>query len=82
MAVNAVWHAGNPMPPNPSLNQRITWHLKHASACGCRPIPDDLMAEIRRRSAGQKLADVPAEMREAAPKDGGGSAAALGNRRT
>ena len=37
--MNATWHRRNPMPPNPSLDQRVRGHKAHARACGCRPIP-------------------------------------------
>lgn len=66
MAINAVWHAANPMPPNASRKQRLNWHLQHAAACGCRPIPPDLLEEMKNRAAGQKLADIPAEVRDTA----------------
>jgi hypothetical protein len=47
--LNADWHRANPIPTNPTLDQRIAWHLEHAKACGCRDIPETLRAEIARR---------------------------------
>ncbi len=44
---NAVWHKRNRMPRNPTLNQRVTWHLAHARACGCRPIPKSVLSLSR-----------------------------------
>jgi len=38
------------MPKNPSLQERIEWHLKHAEKCACRPIPKKLMLEIKNRT--------------------------------
>jgi putative acetyltransferase len=37
------------MPKNPSVDQRITWHLAHSNNCGCRPIPPLIRREIRER---------------------------------
>ncbi|HXY19475.1 MAG TPA: hypothetical protein VEH83_05710 [Gemmatimonadales bacterium] len=44
------------MPTRASLAQRVAWHQAHASHCGCRPIPPDIMIEIDRleRSRGKK----------------------------
>lgn len=47
--VNAEWHRANPMPKNPTLDERIAWHLAHAEHCGCRPIAGPLRAEMERR---------------------------------
>ena len=30
------------MPKNPSLNQKIQWHVNHARECGCREIPESI----------------------------------------
>jgi hypothetical protein len=47
--INAAWHRAHPMPKNPTLDQRIEWHLAHARACGCRKIEGKLLAEMKRR---------------------------------
>ena len=47
--IDRTWHAENPMPKNPTLDQRIEWHLAHARVCECRPIPDSIASEIARR---------------------------------
>ncbi len=44
--INAVWHRSHPMPKNPSLDQRIEWHVAHAKACGCREITGRLRDEM------------------------------------
>ena len=49
MPINAEWHAGNPMPAKASFEQRLEWHLAHAVACGCRPIPTPIRAEAEMR---------------------------------
>jgi hypothetical protein len=49
MSINEKWHKSHKMPKKPSLEQRIKWHLEHAKHCSCRPIPEKLLAEIRKR---------------------------------
>ncbi len=56
MALNAAWHDANPMPRNATLDQRVEWHLAHAVACSCRPIPASVAAEIERRGVAAKRA--------------------------
>jgi len=46
--LNAMWYAKYPMPKNPTLLQRIEWHLDHYKNCGCRPIPDKLKEEMKK----------------------------------
>jgi hypothetical protein len=48
--INAEWHAANRMPKNPTPAQRVKWHVEHAKACACRPMPDS----IRRLIAGSE----------------------------
>ena len=45
--LNAAWHRRNRMPRNASLYQRVVWHLAHARACGCRPIPQSVLSLAR-----------------------------------
>ena len=54
VTINAEWHRQHPMPKNPTVEQRITWHLAHQEHCACRPIPDKLKAVIagRQRKSG------------------------------
>jgi len=49
LGVNKDWHKKNRMPKNPTMDQRIVWHLNHQKKCSCRPIPDKLLEEIKRR---------------------------------
>lgn len=37
------------MPKNPTLNQRIQWHVDHARECACRPIPRKIQAILKER---------------------------------
>jgi hypothetical protein len=46
MAPNATWHQANPMPANPTFEQRVAWHREHSLACGCRKPPDDIAARL------------------------------------
>ncbi len=47
--INADWHRAHPMPKNPTLDQRIGWHVEHAKHCGCREITGKLKEEMERR---------------------------------
>ena len=50
MAINKEWHLKNKMPPNPTTETRIKWHLEHQKHCSCAPIPKKLLAEIEKRN--------------------------------
>lgn len=50
MTINAAWHTANRMPKNPTLEQRIDWHTEHTRHCACRPAPEKLRAEMKKRS--------------------------------
>ena len=49
MKINEGWHRAHPIPKNPSMEARIRWHVAHAEACGCRPIPEGVKREIANR---------------------------------
>jgi predicted DNA-binding protein (MmcQ/YjbR family) len=66
--LNAVWHRAHPMPVRATTAQRLKWHLAHAKACGCRPIPASL-AKLQAPPAREKparLASKPAARSRAA----------------
>jgi hypothetical protein len=46
MKPNKDWHLTHRMPENPTLEQRVAWHLEHAEKCGCREIPANLKNKI------------------------------------
>ena len=46
---NAEWHRANPMPKNPTHEQRLEWHLSHALNCSCREMPADIRQELEAR---------------------------------
>ena len=50
MNLNKEWHLKNKMPEKASLDDRIKWHLEHVKNCSCRPIPEKLLAEMKRRN--------------------------------
>ncbi|HEY3449193.1 MAG TPA: hypothetical protein VGK67_22745 [Myxococcales bacterium] len=56
MAINADWHRKNRMPKNPTTEQRVAWHLEHAKACSCRPIPEKLAALVAAHGGGKPKA--------------------------
>ncbi|MDX2045439.1 MAG: hypothetical protein SFU87_01550 [Chitinophagaceae bacterium] len=41
----------HPMPKNPTLEQRIKWHIEQARQCACREIPATIKKEIEKRKA-------------------------------
>lgn len=47
--LNREWHEQHRMPANATLQQRIDWHLAHAAHCSCRPIPEKLWEEMKKR---------------------------------
>jgi hypothetical protein len=49
MTLNAAWHAAHRMAKNATTAQRIRWHQQHAKRCACRPMPEKLLAEIKKR---------------------------------
>jgi len=54
MKINKEWHEKNRMPKNPSLDERMKWHIEHAQNCACREMPDKLKAEVADWQAKQK----------------------------
>lgn len=45
--MNREWHEKNPMGKNPTMAQRVAWHLAHQKNCDCRPIPAGVLRYIR-----------------------------------
>jgi hypothetical protein len=48
MKLNKEWHLTHPMPKNPSLQQRIEWHIEHSKNCSCRKIPETLKVTMKK----------------------------------
>lgn len=49
MKLNKEWHFAHPMPKNPTLDQRIAWHIEHQKHCACRKIKGKLEEEMKKR---------------------------------
>jgi hypothetical protein len=49
--LNADWHRAHPMPKNPTLDQRVAWHLEHAKTCGCRELPKSVVEALKSQRA-------------------------------
>jgi len=47
--MNEAWHKNNVMPKNASFEQRVKWHLDHQKNCSCRPIPEKLVDEMKKK---------------------------------
>jgi hypothetical protein len=47
MKINKKWHEEYKMPKNPTLEERIKWHIEHTKQCSCRPIPESLRLKIK-----------------------------------
>jgi hypothetical protein len=47
--INEGWHRAHPMPKDATLEQRIRWHVAHATACGCREIPGTVLQALKVR---------------------------------
>jgi hypothetical protein len=47
--LNKEWHLAHPMPVRPTMEQRIKWHMEHVNHCDCRPIPEKLAEEMKKR---------------------------------
>lgn len=47
--LNAEWHRQHKIPKNPTVQQRIDWHLAHLENCGCRPgLPGKLKEQMKK----------------------------------
>jgi hypothetical protein len=49
MKINKSWHEAHRMPKNPTLEERLEWHLSHALNCGCREMPAAIRKELEAR---------------------------------
>ena len=49
MKINKDWHLKNKMPKDPTLEERIKWHINHSKNCTCRGIPDNIKKEIGKK---------------------------------
>lgn len=49
MNINKEWHLKNRMPKNPTMEERIHWHIEHSKNCSCRPMDKKILEEIKKR---------------------------------
>lgn len=56
--MNAAWHAKHRLSRTATTTERAAWHVAHAAACACRPIPASVQAdlEMNRRTARRRPA--------------------------
>jgi len=47
--MNKTWHERHKMPKAPTVEQRLHWHLAHSKHCGCRPVPNYVLVEMRKQ---------------------------------
>jgi len=44
--LNKKWHQKHRLGSGAPMADRVRWHLAHAKACGCRPIPVTVRAAM------------------------------------
>jgi hypothetical protein len=49
MKINIEWHSKHKMPKNPTLDQRLKWHLGHTRNCSCRPLSGKVLEEFTKK---------------------------------
>ena len=64
MPTNTVWHRKRPMPPKATMAQRVAWHVAHAKACGCRPMPAGIRKAIEGSSHSTDASAVAGRVRD------------------
>jgi hypothetical protein len=47
--LNKEWHLGNKMPSKATFEERLKWHIEHSKNCACRPMPQVMVEELRKR---------------------------------
>jgi hypothetical protein len=62
MPTNRAWHEAHRMPTNAKLEERVAWHVAHAKACACRPMPASVVEALKAGKAG-KAKKKPAKRR-------------------
>ncbi len=49
MEINAVWHSKHKLPQDPTLDQRVKWHIEHARHCSCGSADEEILEELKKR---------------------------------
>jgi hypothetical protein len=80
--MNREWHEEHRMPEKATEQQRIDWHVEHAQACGCRPVPAGLVGKLSEAEPGRSKRDTRKGRNEKGSVgdwvDGGGNGVRLG----
>ncbi len=50
---NTKWHLKHKLPKNPTLDQRVKWHMEHARRCPCPSKDEDIIEELKKRYLGK-----------------------------
>jgi hypothetical protein len=50
---NTEWHAKHALPQNPTLDERVNWHMDHARRCPCLSNDEDILPELQKRYGGK-----------------------------
>ncbi len=53
--INRAWHESHRMPKNPTLVQRMDWHIEHIKNCNCREMPDSIKKAIADKKNKMKI---------------------------
>jgi hypothetical protein len=59
MKINKEWHQANPMPRNPTLEERFAWHVEHSKNCNCRKMPIKLAELIQGKKNSPQTLEEP-----------------------
>lgn len=49
---NTEWHLKHTLPKEPTLDQRVKWHMDHARRCPCPSQDEDILEELKKRYLG------------------------------
>lgn len=47
--LNREWHETHRLDRKAKLDERIAWHIEHATVCGCRDMPESIKTELTKR---------------------------------
>ncbi len=50
---NIAWHSKHRLPDNPTLDQKVKWHMVHARRCPCPAHDEDILDELNQRYLGK-----------------------------
>ena len=50
---NTEWHLHHKLPENPTLDQRVEWHIAHARRCPCPSHDEDILEKLKQSYLGK-----------------------------